>query len=282
MKRKTSKKLGMAPGMVNTDSDELVYESEDDVHYEAAEEATYDYDDDGSQWGLNKRLSKKEQRGKAARMVTQLEAEGYRLEPAKAANGRQIALSYWGASWCEHLKNYSDYQYRLERGRSYLRTGSVVDLKIASQKITAKVSGHALYDVEVDFMALDVDRWQGFVKKHSAKIQSLADLLEGALPENVLAAASDPGVGLFPNQTEIKFWCACPDHADMCKHVAAVLYGVGARLDDRPEDFFILRGVNVNDLLKEAGHTIIRISDEAASEFDKEALEELFQIDIQI
>jgi uncharacterized Zn finger protein len=29
----------------------------------------------------------------------------------------------------------------------------------------------------------------------------------------------------------------------MCKHVAAVLYGIGARIDERPELLFLLRSV---------------------------------------
>lgn len=284
MKRKLSKKSRLVER--HLDTDDVVYESVDESSSLSDDQLdadmVYDYEDDGSQWGLQKRLSKKERRSKAARMIAQLESEGYVLEPAKAANGRQIAITYWGQAWCEHLKLYSDYHHRLERGRSYLRTNSVVDLKIENQKITAKVSGHSLYDVEVDFVSLGAQRWQDFIKRHSASIESLADLLEGALPERVLTAASNAEVGLFPSQKEIKFWCSCPDHADMCKHVAAVLYGVGARLDERPEEFFVLRGVNVNDLLKQAGHAMIDLREAMTDDFDKEALESLFNIDIKL
>ena len=50
--------------------------------------------------------------------------------------------------------------------------------------------------------------------------------------------------GLFPSPKDIKLSCSCPDWADMCKHVAAVLYGVGARLDASPELLFTLRGLD--------------------------------------
>jgi DNA-binding transcriptional regulator YiaG len=55
--------------------------------------------------------------------------------------------------------------------------------------------------------------------------------------------------GLFPLPGEMKFDCDCPDWAGMCKHVAAVLYGVGARLDHAPEMLFTLRGVNHEELV---------------------------------
>jgi uncharacterized Zn finger protein len=42
----------------------------------------------------------------------------------------------------------------------------------------------------------------------------------------------------------------------MCKHVAAVLYGVGARLDEKPALLFALRGVDENQLLANAGQEL--------------------------
>src|SRR5882724_5875972 len=65
------------------------------------------------------------------------------------------------------------------------------------------------------------------------------------------------GDGLFPSPDEIKLSCSCPDWADMCKHVAAALYGVGARLDERPELLFVLRGVDENELLADAGQDLV-------------------------
>ncbi len=59
--------------------------------------------------------------------------------------------------------------------------------------------------------------------------------------------------GLFPDPEGIHFKCDCYDYADMCKHVAAVLYGVGTRLDYNPEDLFLLRGVNHEDLISKEG-----------------------------
>ena len=60
---------------------------------------------------------------------------------------------------------------------------------------------------------------------------------------------TDQNKGLFPNPGEIRLACDCPDWAGMCKHIAAVLYGVGARLDHQPELLFLLRNVDHEELI---------------------------------
>ena len=78
---------------------------------------------------------------------------------------------------------------------------------------------------------------------------SRLELLQGRLAKNVMERVCLEKDGLFPSPREIKMSCSCPDWADMCKHVAAALYGVGARLDASPEMLFILRGVDEQDLV---------------------------------
>ena len=63
---------------------------------------------------------------------------------------------------------------------------------------------------------------------------------------------TDRDRGLFPKPKEIKMRCSCPDYAGMCKHVAAVMYGVGNRLDTSPELLFVLRGVDHQELIEQA------------------------------
>jgi uncharacterized Zn finger protein len=84
----------------------------------------------------------------------------------------------------------------------------------------------------------------------------LVELLQGRFSKGVMDRICRPKLGLFPTPSEIKLSCSCPDWAEMCKHVAAVLYGIGARLDKEPELLFRLRGVDETELIATAGSAI--------------------------
>src|SRR3569832_1672210 len=83
-------------------------------------------------------------RADAARLVADAARRGKAMSPVAVA-GRKIATTFWGKAWCDNLERYRDFAYRLERGRSYLRSGSGIDLQIQAGKIAAKVSGSSLY-----------------------------------------------------------------------------------------------------------------------------------------
>ena len=163
-----------------------------------------------------------------------------------------LARSFWGKSWCQNLESYSDYSNRLGRGRSYVRNGAVVDLRIEEGRITSRVQGRRLYEVRVTIRPVATARWSALVSACHGDVSSIADLLSGALSPRVLKAMCEHDKGLFPEPREIEFTCSCPDWASMCKHVAATLYGVGARLDERPELLFVLRGADHHALVGEA------------------------------
>lgn len=165
------------------------------------------------------------------------------------SKGRNVANTFWGKAWCTHIESFHDYANRLPRGRSYLRQGAVVDMKISEGKIRAQVLGSELYEVNIDITPLDQDKWTGIRKQCTGGISSLIDLIQGRLSPEIIKILCDSETGLFPAHHEIRLDCNCPDWADLCKHLAAVLYGVGSRLDDQPELFFILRGVNQEELL---------------------------------
>jgi uncharacterized Zn finger protein len=170
--------------------------------------------------------------------------------------GRKIAKTFWGESWCNNLERYSDYAHRLPRGRSYVRNGLVVDLQIAKGKITAKVSGSDLYDVKIAIAPVKAAGWKAICRDCIGAIDSLVELLQGRLAKGVMDRVCRERDGLFPSPQEIELSCSCPDWADMCKHVAAALYGVGARLDEKPQLLFVLRGVDENDLIAGAGQDL--------------------------
>ena len=199
-------------------------------------------------------VSVAERRRQAAKTAQKMAKGGRSLAPVQPA-GRAIATTFWGKSWCDNLESYSDYENRLPRGRSYIRNGSVIDLQIAAGKITALVQGSSLYKIGIEISALPKQPWAEFTSRCAGKVTNLLDLLQGRLSQEILQEISTPGRGLFPAPKEIKLSCSCPDWADMCKHVAAVLYGVGVRLDEKPELFFTLRGVDVQDLITSASVT---------------------------
>lgn len=187
-------------------------------------------------------------RAQAARKMSALRKKGVDIQPVEI-EGRKIARSFWGAAWCKHLESFSDYENRLPRGRAYVRNGSVCHLAIDKGKVEAKVMGSELYEVRVKIATLPKRSWNAVKKQCSGQIGSLLELLRGALSDNIMLVVTDREKGLFPKPAEIHFDCDCPDWADMCKHTAAVLYGVGARLDDDPSLLFRLRGVNHAELI---------------------------------
>ena len=199
-------------------------------------------------------VSVAERRRKAEQTAKKMAGQGRVLAPINL-EGRKIANTFWGKAWCDNLEAYSDYANRLPRGRTYVRNGSVIDLQISPGKITALVSGSKLYKIAIHIDQLSPARWQQFKKIAAGKVTNLLDLLQGKLSKEILTDISAKGSGLFPMPKEIKLDCSCPDGAYMCKHLAAVLYGVGARLDSKPELFFTLRGVNMEELISAASES---------------------------
>ncbi len=189
-----------------------------------------------------------QRRASAARELANLGRKtGEQADPVVLA-GRAIASSFWGRAWCDHLEAYSDFANRLPRGRTYLRNGSVVDLRIAQGSVTARVCGSELYRVQITIRPLAAPAWARIRTECAGKIDSILELLQGRLSSGVMQIVTHPDQGLFPSPMEIGMKCSCPDWADMCKHVAATLYGVGARLDRQPELLFLLRGVDPDEL----------------------------------
>jgi uncharacterized Zn finger protein len=191
-------------------------------------------------------------RRNAARDVARLRKKAGPAAPV-AIQGRTIAKSFWGKAWCDNLESYSDLANRLPRGRTYVRNGSVMDLRLGAGTVEALVCGSELYRISVAITPLPRPRWQAVVRECAGKIGSLVELLQGKFSRAVMEVLIQPKTGLFPSAKEIAFECSCPDWAAMCKHVAATLYGVGARLDTEPELFFRLRRVDQLDLLTAAG-----------------------------
>lgn len=193
-----------------------------------------------------------ERRKKAEKAAAKARKAGAALSPVTASRGA-IARTFWGKAWCDNLERYSDYANRLPRGRAYVRNGSVIDLQIAAGEVRAQVMGSSLYTVAVSIIAVPDQRWKSISADCAGSIDSLVELLQGRFSKAVMERICAPNTGLFPAPKEIQFSCSCPDWASMCKHVAAVFYGIGARLDQQPELIFTLRRVDAGDLVTRAG-----------------------------
>lgn len=187
-------------------------------------------------------------RANAAREMKKLTKSGMKIEPVEV-QGRNIARTFWGEAWCAQLEKFSDYANRLPRGRTYVRNGSVCHLAISSGNVEAIVSGSELYRVNINITTLPEKKWNKVRQQCAGQIGSMLELLQGRFSDKVMAIVTDQNQGLFPKPSEISLACDCPDWAGMCKHIAAALYGIGARLDHQPELLFLLRNVDHEELI---------------------------------
>ncbi len=222
-----------------------------------------------------------ERRRQAEEQINQSRQRGQTLSPVRVS-GRTIAHSFWGKSWCQNLESYSDFSNRLPRGRTYLRNGSVIDLKIAAGTVSALVQGSSLYRVQIVITPVPKPLWQTMVARCSGALGSMVELLSGRISREVMTVVTERGRGLFPAPTEIKMSCSCPDFASLCKHLAATLYGIGARLDLAPELLFALRQVDPTELIMSVDSPLLSspVTDQVLSA-DSSDLGALFGIDLE-
>jgi uncharacterized Zn finger protein len=220
----------------------------------------YDYDG-----GWAPYIPVAERRRRAAREVGTLRRKGHPVAPV-TIEGRQIATTFWGKAWCDNLESYHHFENRLPRGRTYVRNGSVLDLQIARGKVTALVSGSELYRVTIGITEIPKARWEAIRADCSTGIDSLVELLRGRFSKGIMERLCRQDTGLFPKPAEIRLSCTCRDYASMCKHVAAALYGIGARLDHAPELLFQLRGVDAGDLVAQVDASLPILATDVAAD----------------
>lgn len=232
-------------------------------------------------YGWRPYVSVAERRFNAQREMAKLKKKGHPVSPV-VIDGRKIAGTFWGKAWCDNLERYSDFANRLPRGRTYVRNGSVMDLQVKESEVSALVSGSEIYKVAVKVAQVPTSHWKSICKDCAGAIDSLVELLQGRFSKGVMERICRQGSGLFPAPGEIKFSCSCPDWAGMCKHVAAVFYGIGARLDKQPELLFKLRKVNEQDLIAGAAKGLRLGGKVPAAErvLDEKGLSEIFGLEM--
>lgn len=238
--------------------------------------------------GYPRYLTVAERRARAEQSLEALREKNPQIAPVRIT-GTKLATTWWGKAWNQNLENYADYAYRIGRGRSYVRHGAVLDLTVRPGKVAALVQGSQglPYRVDIAVSPLSSEAWQKITTAFEGAVSSLQELLDGRLPQAMAAWFTAPGEGLFPSPQEISLRCSCPDYAVLCKHVAAALYGIGARLDQEPSLFFELRQVRMEELVSQAireksRELLSRSTEKSARILDRGAdgLEAMFGIDL--
>jgi uncharacterized Zn finger protein len=236
--------------------------------------------------GYPRYVSVAEKKAKAAKKLKQLKKKMPDIKPV-VIEGNALARTWWGKSWNKNLERYADYINRIGRGRSYVRHGAVLDLKIDSGQVTALVQGSTSkpYEVVISIKGINQANWKEIKNQCEGQLKSLQDLLAGKFPKTLAEIFFNKENGLFPSPGAIKFDCSCPDWASMCKHVAAALYGIGARFDEDPSLFFKLRGVDTDDLIARAvkdktGKLLAKTKNKSAKVLDDADLSGIFGIDM--
>jgi len=219
-----------------------------------------------------------ERRRQAKAQMQKLKKKGLHVQPIEI-EGRKIAKSFWGIAWNDHLESFGDFANRIPRGRTYVRNGSVCHLDIQKGKIEAMVSGSSIYKIKIKIDSLPKKKWTQVKSKCAGQVGSMLELLQGKLSSSVMTVVTDQSAGLFPSPTEIDLNCNCPDGAYMCKHIAAVLYGVGARLDDQPELLFKLRNVDHQELIS-ADVDLTTTQSKGSRRIADDSLADVFGIDL--
>ena len=240
-----------------------------------------------SYWGYPRYVSVAEKRAKAAKKLKQLKKKNPAIKPI-IIEGSTIVRTWWGKSWNHNLERYADYSNRIGRGRSYVRHGAVLDLQISPGQVESLVQGTRSkpYSVIIKIKGINKKIWQNIKAACADRLDSLPELLAGKFPKALGEIFTAQGQGLFPSPEEIEFNCSCPDWAYMCKHVAATLYGIGARLDDSPNLFFKLRKVDIDDLIQQTitdqSYNLLKKAEETSARIIAESdLSGMFGIDME-
>lgn len=240
-----------------------------------------------SYWEFPAYVSVAERRRKNEARLEKMRMKDPHVQPV-VIQGNTLARTWWGKAWNRNLERYADYDNRIGRGRSYVRHGAVLDLRVTPGEVRAKVQGSSRmhYSVTIWIDPIDKATWKEIKRACAGQLDSLQSMLSGKFPKSLETLFMTRGSGIFPSSKEIDFGCTCPDGAQMCKHVAAVLYGVGARLDEDPSIFFTLRKVDVADLVtetvKDATEELLEKANRRSSRvISGENLSDVFGIDME-
>ncbi len=210
----------------------------------------------------------------ASQRAAELTTDGVQLHPV-VATSRKLADHFWGSAWMRHLALCEAGGLCLSPGRTLLRHGCVLDLKIAPCSIHALVSAQELYEVKLSLKPLDDEKRLTLSTACAGNVGSLVALLEGHANDDLLHTLCDPENGLLPTPGDWHMSCTCPDWAEPCPHASAAIYAAGVLIDREPSLLFTLRSLDPAAL-------IVPPEADAPAPLDSSALGKTFGIDIDL
>jgi uncharacterized Zn finger protein len=177
-------------------------------------------------------------------------------KPRRPANGikaqsKKFGQTWWASKWLAALERLVD-PARLGRGRSYARSGQVLNIDITPGRVESRVQGSRPkpYKVEIEIKPLSNKEWDKVADAMASQAIFAAKLLAGEMPQDIEVAFKQAGVNLFPaSRGDLKTECSCPDWSNPCKHIAAVYYLLGEQFDADPFLIFRLRGKSKDDIM---------------------------------
>lgn len=162
-----------------------------------------------------------------------------------------IAQTWWSERFIAVLEGLG-MGNRLQRGRSYARTGQVISMDVDPGSVTAVVQGSRPrpYRVRIGIAAFGKSEWAQVEQALAGNAWYTAKLLSGEMPDDIEDVFAGLGLSLFPaTAREVSLDCSCPDAAVPCKHLAATFYLLAESFDDDPFTILAWRGRERADLL---------------------------------
>src|SRR5512136_1579061 len=167
------------------------------------------------------------------------------------AQGKKFGQTWWSGKWLAALDRLVD-TARLSRGRSYARSGQVLNIDIQPGRVESRVQGSRPqpYRVKIEIKPLSEKDWNRVADEMAQQAIFAAKLLAGEMPQNIEEAFAAAKVSLFPASSgDLKTACSCPDWSNPCKHIAAVYYLLGEQFDGDPFLLFRLRGKTKDEIM---------------------------------
>lgn len=138
---------------------------------------------------------------------------------------------------------------RLTRGRSFARRGRLRALDISPGAATAEVVCEDGYRPVVRVRPFARSEWTNITRVLTQELSLIAALLEGAMPEDLVARLESKDTKLLPAWDELSFDCDCGDFVMPCSHVATLFHVLTDALDGDPFLLLTLRGRSRDHLL---------------------------------